>query len=351
MIDKRPLLEVHALVKTFHLGNSIFGVGAAVRAVDGVDLAFYPGESLAIVGESGCGKSTLARCIAGLARPTSGEVRFEGMDIWRLKPAARHAFQRRVQPVFQDPLSSLDPRWTVEQTIREPLDIYAVGTSDERKKRVAELMQHVGLPVSFRTRRPHELSGGQCQRVGIAAALALQPALLVADEPVSALDVSVRAQILNLLARLRQELGLALVLITHDLAVVEHISDRIAVMYLGRIVEVGLTRQVLEDPIHPYTKALIESIPYPDPSRKIAGGRLRGEVPSAVAPPPGCHFHPRCPLAVAKCSTVEPTLTDFGGGRVAACHVAEANRGSRIPRVRGADAGNSGIGTEHSLSW
>jgi oligopeptide/dipeptide ABC transporter ATP-binding protein len=226
-----------------------------------------------------------------------------------------------VQPIFQDPYSSLDPRWSAQRTIQEGLNAFRIGTASERKARVAELLDQVGLSPNLAGRRPHELSGGQCQRVGIAAALALGPSVLVADEPVSALDVSVRAQILNLLARLRSELRLSLVLITHDLSVVEHLSDRTAVMYLGRLVEVGPTRELLAAPSHPYTRALVQAIPRPDPTRRVVAERLRGEVPSALAIPSGCRFHPRCPIAIGECSTVEPVLREHAG-RLVACHLA-----------------------------
>jgi oligopeptide/dipeptide ABC transporter ATP-binding protein len=315
-----PLLAVDGLSKNFHLGGSFFGTGAVVRAVDGVDLEVHAGESLAVVGESGSGKTTLARCMAGLMRPTAGRVVFETADIWQLRGTSWRTFRRQVQPVFQDPFSSLDPRWSAAHTIREALDAFDIGDTDAREKRVKELLEQVGLPAYLRDRRPHELSGGQCQRVGIAAALAAGPRVLVADEPVSALDVSVRAQILNLLARLRTELGLALVLITHDLCVVEHLSDRTAVMYLGRIVEVGPTRQLLRAPSHPYTRALVQAIPRPDPTRRLTTERLRGEVPSALAIPTGCRFHPRCPIAVPNCSTAEPLLIAHQDRRVA-CHL------------------------------
>jgi len=317
----KPLLSVEGVEKRFQLGAGLFGTGAVVHAVDGVDLQVYPSESLAIVGESGSGKTTLARCLAGLTRPTAGRVAFGDADIWHLRGPDWRDFRHQVQPVFQDPFSSLDPRWSVERTIREALDAFGIGDARARTARVADLMQQVGLLPGLRERRPHELSGGQCQRVGIAAALAAGPSVLVADEPVSALDVSVRAQILNLLARLRRELGLALVLITHDLGVVEHLSDRTAVMYLGRIVEIGPTRELLSAPAHPYTRALVQAIPRPDPTRRLAGARVRGEVPNAVAIPRGCRFHPRCPIAVDTCTKLDPLLTTHDH-RMVACHLA-----------------------------
>jgi oligopeptide/dipeptide ABC transporter ATP-binding protein len=315
------LLAVENLHKRFHLGVSLFGTGRIVRAVDGVDLEVRSGESLAIVGESGSGKSTLARCMAGLSRPTSGLVKFEEADIWNLRARDWRSFRRQVQPIFQDPFSSLDPRWTAEQTIREALDAFGIGDSSSREARIAELMEQVGLPYTLRGRRPYELSGGQCQRVGIAAALAAGPSVLVADEPVSALDVSVRAQILNLLARLRRDLHLSLVMITHDLSVVEHLCERTAVMYLGRIVEVGPTRELLKAPSHPYTRALMQAIPRPDPTLRLNAQRLAGDAPSALAIPAGCRFHPRCAIAVDECRVRDPQLSDHGC-RLVACHLA-----------------------------
>jgi oligopeptide/dipeptide ABC transporter ATP-binding protein len=320
-MSSNPLLAVEDLHKRFHLGASLFATGRVVRAVDGVDLEVQPGESLAIVGESGSGKSTLARCMAGLARPTSGRVTFEGGDIWSLRGRDWRAYRRQVQPIFQDPFSSLDPRWSAERTIREALDAFGIGDASSRQARVAELMEQVGLPFALRSRRPYELSGGQCQRVGIAAALAAGPSVLVADEPVSALDVSVRAQILNLLARLRRDLHLSLVMITHDLSVVEHLCERTAVMYLGRIVEVGPTRDLLQAPSHPYTRALMQAIPRADPTRRLSTQRLVGDVPSALAIPSGCRFHPRCAIAVDECRVRDPQLSEHGC-RLVACHLA-----------------------------
>jgi oligopeptide/dipeptide ABC transporter ATP-binding protein len=320
------LLRVDGLVRHFRAGGGWIGRGGTVHAVDGVDLEVQPGEVFAVVGESGSGKSTLGRCMLGLLAPTAGRIWFDGVDVTRPRDRARSGFRRRVQPVFQDPFSSLDPRWTVARTVREPLDAFGVGTPRERDERVEALLDRVGLAVRQAQARPAELSGGQRQRVAIAAALALQPELIVADEPVSALDVLVRAQILNLFAELRRTLGLAIVLITHDLSVVEHMADRVAVMYLGRIVETGTAEQVLSAPLHPYTRALVEAIPYPDPERRLRPPSLRGEIPSPLAPPPGCRFHPRCPVAIAICSSEQPPPTDFGGGSFAACHVAAAHK-------------------------
>ena len=316
------LLHVEGLVKEFHVGGLM--QRHVVHAVSGVDLDVEAGEVLAIVGESGSGKSKLGRCILRLTDPTAGSVVLEGEDVTAVKGGRLRAFRRHAQPVFQDPYSSLDPRWAVSQTVREPLDAYGVGSRAIRDARVLELLDQVGLPRKLADRRPQELSGGQRQRVAIAAALALGPRLIVADEPVSALDVSVQAQILNLFDRLRRELGLAILFIAHDLAVVEHLSDRVAVMYLGQLVEAGPTADVFRAPIHPYTKALIAAIPYPDPAVRLSALPLTGEIPNPIAPPPGCRFHPRCPVAIDRCRRDEPALTAFGPGREAACHVARA---------------------------
>jgi oligopeptide transport system ATP-binding protein len=319
-----PLLEARGIVKRFPIRRGLFGKGGTVHAVEGVDLVVNRAEVVSLVGESGSGKTTFGRCVTGMTSPTSGQILFEGNDINTSSKAAVRAFRRRVQPVFQDPRASLDPQWTIERTIREPLDSYRIGKPANRTTRVRELMDLVGLSSRLADRRPRSLSGGQQQRVAIAAALALEPELLVADEPVSALDVSVQAQILNLLADLRAELGLALLFIAHDLSVVEHISDRVAVMYLGRVVESGPVDDVFGAPRHPYTKALMDAIPRPDPRRRMSANRLVGEIPSPVHPPDGCRFHPRCPVAISTCSTDDPPVTDFGAGHYAACHVAAA---------------------------
>ncbi len=317
-----PLLQVRGLVKHFPAPGALLGSNAVVHALDGVDLEIAPGELVAVVGESGSGKTTLARCILGLARPTSGEIRFHDEEVTHLRGAARREFRRRVQPIFQDPYASLDPRWSIARTIREPLDAFGIGTSAHREATVDRLLDRVGLSSRLGTRRPHELSGGQRQRVGIAAALALDPELIVADEPVSALDVSVQAQILNLLSELQRDLGLAMILITHNLAVVEHICDRASVLYLGRLAEEGPIERLFRAPEHPYTKALMAAIPYPDPRRRLVKADILGEIPSPIHPPAGCRFHPRCPIAIARCGTDVPEPTVFGPGHRAACHVA-----------------------------
>jgi oligopeptide/dipeptide ABC transporter ATP-binding protein len=336
-----PLLQLVDVTKQYPLGSGLTGARRAVHAVDGVNLEIRRGEVLSLVGESGSGKSTLGRCITGMTPPTSGHIAFEGQDIGGLGRSARAAFRRRVQPVFQDPRSSLDPRWPVARTIREPLDANRIGSKATRTERVRELMNLVGLPPHLIDRMPGQLSGGQQQRVAIAAALALEPDLLVADEPVSALDVSVQAQILNLLGRLRDQLGLALLFIAHDLSVVEHLSDRVAVMYLGRIVEVGEKSVVFDNPQHPYTRALIDSIPYPDPTRRMVRSRLRGEIPSPIDPPSGCHFHTRCPLVIDHCRDDAPPLVPAGPARVAACWVTTGADGSTPTATTAATATTS----------
>jgi peptide/nickel transport system ATP-binding protein len=319
-----PILRVEGLVKHFPTERGLMASGAVVHAVDGVDLEVHPGEVLAAVGESGSGKSTLARCVLRLIDPTEGRIVFDGRDVTAMKGRDLAWFRQQVQPVFQDPFSSIDPRWRVGRSIAESLDAFRIGTKADRRDRVVDLLDRVGLDPSFARRHPHELSGGQRQRVGIAAALAPEPRLIVADEPVSALDVSVQAQVLNLLADLQRDLGLAVLFVAHDLAVVEHISHRTAVMYLGKIVETGPTEAVFRDARHPYTKALLEAIPHPDPDRALAGSALEGEIPSPIAPPSGCRFRTRCPVAIERCVTDEPDMTLFGTGHTAACHVARA---------------------------
>jgi oligopeptide transport system ATP-binding protein len=293
----------------------------AVRAVDGVTLSVRQGEVLGLVGESGCGKSTLARTILQLVPTTSGAVILGGRDLARTTRAELLACRREMQMVFQDPYASLNPRMTVHATLAEPLLAHRVCAKAEVQGRVDELMRVVGLAPRFAQKYPHEFSGGQRQRIAIARALALRPKIIIADEPVSALDVSIQAQILNLLAKLGREMGLALVFIAHDLSVVRHISDRVAVMYLGRIVELGPAEDVIDRPSHPYTRALVSAIPVPDPA--VERGRQRivlaGEPPSPIHPPAGCAFHPRCPYAIDRCREAVPPLVPAGPGRVAAC--------------------------------
>jgi len=320
----RPILRVEGLVKHFPTDRGLLGSDAVVHAVDDVDLEIHPGEVLALVGESGSGKSTLARCVLRLIDPTAGRVVFDDRDVTRLKGRHLAWFRQQVQPVFQDPFSSIDPRWRIGRSIAESVDAFKIGTRADRKERVIELLDRVGLDPSFTRRRPHELSGGQRQRVGIAAALAPEPRLIVADEPVSALDVSVQAQVLNLLAELQRDLRLAVLFVAHDLSVVQHISHRTAVMYLGKIVETGPTERVFRDPRHPYTQALLQSIPHPDPERPLVAAPLTGEIPSPISPPSGCRFRTRCPVAIDRCATDEPEMTVFGIGHTVACHVARA---------------------------
>jgi len=325
-----PLLEVRDLKKHFPVRGGLFRrVVAQVRAVDGVSFAIRPGRTLGLVGESGCGKSTLGRAILRLHEPSSGEVRLEGEDITALSPRELRLRRRRMQIVFQDPYASLNPRRTVGQAIREPLDVHRIGTRAERARRVEELLDVVGMSRAAQDRYPHEFSGGQRQRVGIARALALHPAFIVADEPVSALDVSVQSQVLNLVGRLQREHGIAFLFISHDLAVIQHVSDDIAVMYLGKIVEMAPAAAIYRNPQHPYTKALLSAVPVPDPARRRTRIVLPGDIPSPANPPPGCPFHPRCPEAIARCRSDVPSLAGVGRPaerHLAACHVATQDR-------------------------
>ena len=301
-----------------------------VRAVDGVDLQVRRGQSVGLVGESGSGKTTLGRAVVALARPTGGTISFEGRDVWALDKAERTKLRRRVQMVFQDPHASLDPRMTVAASIAEPLEIHHLGSRMDRKRRIAELLELVGLHPTHADRYPHELSGGQRQRVGVARALSLGPDLIVADEPVSALDVSIQAQIVNLLQELRRELGLTSILIAHDLAVVRHVSDAIAVMYLGKIVESADAADLYREPLHPYTVALLSAVPVPDPVIEATRERivLTGDVPSPASPPSGCSFHTRCWLREKlgnpeRCSAESPVLRAMRSGHLVSCHFAE----------------------------
>jgi oligopeptide/dipeptide ABC transporter ATP-binding protein len=320
------LLEVRHLVKHFTVSGGLFGGPAGlVRAVDDVSFSIKRGETLGLVGESGCGKTTTGRCILQLERPTSGQVIFEGRDLTGLDLAELRPIRRRMQVIFQDPYSSLNPRMTVGQILAEPLSVHGiVPTARGRRERVRELLHRVGLLPQHGERYPHQLSGGQRQRVGIARALAVEPKLIVCDEPVSALDVSIQAQIINLLEDLQAELGLTYLFIAHDLAVVRHISDRVAVMYLGKIVEVADRIELYDRPLHPYTQALLAAVPIPDPQVEATRARrvLGGEVPSPLNPPSGCVFHPRCPIAVEKCQGEIPPLREITPGHWAACLLA-----------------------------
>ena len=319
------LLEVRNLTKHFEIGGGLGRAGGTVRAVDGVSFALHRGETLGLVGESGCGKTTTGRCILMLERPTSGQILFEGTDLATLDDAALRAVRRRVQVIFQDPFSSLNPRMTIGQILAEPLRVHGiVKEKSKRNERVRELLEQVGLLPRHAERYPHQLSGGQRQRVGIARALAMEPALIVCDEPVSALDVSIQAQIINLLEDLQKRLGLSYLFIAHDLSVVRHISDRVVVMYLGKVAEIADRQALYEDPLHPYSRALLSAVPIPDPKLEAAREHtvLRGEVPSPLRPPSGCVFHPRCPRAEARCSAEIPALREVKPGQWAACHFA-----------------------------
>jgi oligopeptide/dipeptide ABC transporter ATP-binding protein len=321
-----PLLEVRDLVKHFPIGGGLFGrPHGLIRAVDGVSLTIRRGETLGLVGESGCGKTTTGRCILQLERPTAGSVVFEGRELTGLSDQALRPVRRRMQVIFQDPYSSLNPRMTVGQIIGEPLAVHGISPNGTaRAARVRELLQHVGLLQQHADRYPHQLSGGQRQRVGIARALAMEPTLIVCDEPVSALDVSIQAQIINLLEDLQTRFGLTYLFVAHDLSVVRHISNRVAVMYLGRIVEVADRQALYDDPRHPYTRALLSAVPIPDPDVELLRERvvLQGEVPSPLNPPAGCLFHPRCPIAVDRCRSEVPPLRDVAAGHQAACFLA-----------------------------
>jgi oligopeptide/dipeptide ABC transporter ATP-binding protein len=315
------LLRLEDLAVHFTVGGALSGGIKTLKAVDGVSLEVKPGECLGLVGESGCGKSTLALSIMGLVPPTRGTIALEGQSIGERD---RLLTARTVQMVFQDPYASLNPRQTVRRTLADPLRIHGVKDRHEVEARVADMMSKVGLRPDHADRYPHEFSGGQRQRIGIARALILKPKLVICDEPVSALDVSIRAQIINLLLELKDQMGLSYIMISHDLGVVEHVSDRVAVMYLGRIVEQGGWQEIFEDPRHPYTRALIAAIPDPFHRAAVsARAKATGEIASALNPPTGCHFHPRCPLKAERCVTDVPALEAVAAGHRAACHFRE----------------------------
>jgi oligopeptide transport system ATP-binding protein len=346
-VQAEPALEVEGLVKHFASGGGVFGGGATVHAVDGVSFVLQPGEMLGLVGESGSGKSTVANCILRLVEPTAGSIRLEGRDITHLSRRAMRPLRRRLHMVFQDPYSSLNPRMTVGEIVAEPLRLHGLADARERDSRTADMFDRVGLRPELRFRYPHELSGGQRQRVGLARSLVLEPSVLVADEPVSALDVSVQASILNLLRELQQAMGFSCLFITHDLATVEFLCDRVAVMYLGQIVEIASRQELYAHPQHPYTQALLSAAVVPDPAVQRRRQRvvLEGDVPSPLAPPPGCRFHTRCPLhelSAPASEEEEPQLSEFAPGHLVACHLARPGRAT--PRI--ADAAGSGAVAE-----
>ena len=313
--ETQSLVEVRHLVKHFPVENS----NDVLQAVDDVSFDLFRGETLGLVGESGCGKSTVGRCLLRLHEPTSGEIVFEGKNIIDLPLAEMQKLRRKMQIVFQDPYASLNPRMSILSIVAEPLKIHGVNNKREQKARVAELLSKVGLDPKYMTRYPHEFSGGQRQRIGIARALALHPELIICDEPVSALDVSVQAQVVNLLQELQEEFGLTYLFISHGLAVVEHISDRVAVMYLGKIVEIADSVELYEQPLHPYTQALLSAIPVPDPKQKRNRIVLKGDVPTPIDPPSGCRFRTRCPIAIKECAEIVPELRQIESGHFAAC--------------------------------
>ncbi len=326
--DSVPLLRVNDLKMHFPVREGVFlRTGKYNKAVDGVSFELRRGETLGLVGESGCGKSTLGRCITRLYKPTAGEILFEGADIARLGAKAMMPFRRDIQMIFQDPMESLNARHTIGEILEEPFIVHQLGDKDWRQKKVAALLDMVGLPARSVTRYPFEFSGGQRQRIGIARAIALDPKLIICDEPVSALDVSIQSQILNLLVDLQREFNLSYLFIAHDLAVVKHISDRIAIMYLGKFVEVEAGEALYREPQHPYTCSLISAIPIPDPHHQAQRQVLSGDVPSPINPPPGCGFHTRCPRVMERCRSEVPVLTPIiqqdnpARGRPVACHL------------------------------
>lgn len=313
--QKNEIVKVRNLVKYFPVESS----DDVVRAVDDVTFDIFAGETLGLVGESGCGKSTVGRCLLRLYEPTSGEVWFENQDITTIGHKEMQTLRREMQIIFQDPYASLNPRLNILSIVGEPLKIHGIGDKNERKARVADLLQKVGLDPNYMYRYPHEFSGGQRQRLGIARALALNPKLIICDEPVSALDVSVQAQVVNLLQDLQAEFGLTYLFISHGLAVVEHISQRVAVMYLGKIVEIAEAKDLYELPLHPYTKALLSAIPISDPKQKRERIVLQGDVPTPINPPSGCRFRTRCPIAIPECAELVPELREITKGHAAAC--------------------------------
>jgi oligopeptide transport system ATP-binding protein len=322
-VSATPLLSVRDLRKHFPITGGLMSREVArVHAVDGVSFDLAEGETLGLVGESGCGKSTTGRCILRLIEPSGGEVLFRGEDVTQLDRGAMRALRRDMQIIFQDPFASLNPRHSIGGIIGEALDIHGLTKSRaEREARIVSLLETVGLRPDHMRRFPHEFSGGQRQRIGIARALAVEPKLIICDEPVSALDVSIQAQVINLLEDLQERFNLTYLFIAHDLSVVEHISNRVAVMYLGRVVEIASSRELYENPRHPYTEALLSAVPIPDPTAKRQRIMLQGDVPNPINPPSGCHFHPRCPIAEKRCTQETPVLRESSQGHFVSCHL------------------------------
>ncbi|GAQ24593.1 ABC transporter ATP-binding protein [Tepidanaerobacter syntrophicus] len=321
-MDDNIILEVKDLKKYYPVETGIFGAAPVyLKAVDGVSFNVEKGKTLGIIGESGCGKSTVAKLLMNLERPTAGSIKFKGRDTANFNESEMKKLRKNMQMVFQDPYSSLDPKKTAGYIIQEPLIIHNVGTRAQQEQRVKELLKMVGLDYYHANRYPHEFSGGQRQRINIARAIALNPEIVICDEPVSALDVSIQAQVINLLKRLQEELGLAYIFISHDLSVVKYLSDKLAIMYLGKIVETGKSDDIYKNPMHPYTKALFSAIPPESPLEEKEKMILEGDVPSPLKPPSGCKFHTRCPYAMEKCSKEEPSLKQIGDGQQVSCHL------------------------------